>query len=246
MTVTLRSELIDALDDAPDQPALYRAMARACEAMGLPVFVYLGWTAPDVPLLIANYAPEWGARFIEARYDRVDPILARARVEKLPYHWKAADYAGSASPRQRQMFDEAAEFGLTLGVSVPIRNAQGPAYLTLVANEKATSFSHNVEENRHLIHLLALHFDANAVSKLQPDTGHPQARLTPREIECLRWAARGKSTFEIAMILSISRRTVVFHLENVKRKFDVATTRQAIVEGFRRDIIAGDFTQPQV
>lgn len=243
MTVTLRGELIDAIDDAPDQAALHRAMSRACEAMGLPVFVYLGWTAPDVPLLIANYAPEWGARFIEARYDRIDPILARAEVERLPYHWKAADYVGRASPKQRQMFDEAAEFGLTLGVSVPIRNAQGPAaYVTLVANENATSFARNAEENRHLIHLLALHFDAHAMSKLRPDSGRQEARLTPREMECLLWTARGKSTFEIATILSISRRTVVFHLENVKRKFGVATTRQAIVEGLRRDIIAG----PQV
>jgi DNA-binding CsgD family transcriptional regulator len=56
-------------------------------------------------------------------------------------------------------------------------------------------------------------------------------RLTQREIECLQWAARGKSTVETAMIFAISRRTVVFHLENAKRKLEVSTLRQAIVEG---------------
>lgn len=228
-------ELLDTLDDARDRSSLLHAMTRTAAAVGLPVFAYLGWTDPDTPLLIANYSPAWRARFLAARYDRIDPIGATAQVERLPFHWCAADYLGRSSQVQRQMFDEAAEFGLTQGITVPIRHNHGRVTtMTMVADRAATSFSHDVEKNRHLIHLAALHFDANITGKLGPDAGGVAPKLSPREIECLRWAARGKSTFETAAILAIARRTVVFHLENAKRKLGVATARQAIVEALRR------------
>jgi len=57
---------------------------------------------------------------------------------------------------------------------------------------------------------------------------------TTREIECLRCAARGNSTFETAAILAIMRRTFVLHLESANRKLGVTTTRQAIVEALRQ------------
>jgi DNA-binding CsgD family transcriptional regulator len=216
-------------------------MTRIAAAIDLPVFAYLGWTDPDTPLLIANYSPTWRARFVAARYDKVDPIGATARVERLPFHWRASDYDGRCSRVQRQMFDEAAEFGLTQGITVPIRHNHGRVTtMTMVTDGAATSFSHNVEQNRHLIHLVALHFDANITGRSGLGAGGVAPKLSPREIECLCWAARGKSTFETAAILVIARRTVVFHLENAKRKLGVATTRQAIVEALRQGALTGE------
>lgn len=42
--------------------------------------------------------------------------------------------------------------------------------------------------------------------------------LTPREYECLQWAARRKSAWDIACILGIKPRTAAFHLDNAKKK----------------------------
>ncbi|MDX8450958.1 helix-turn-helix transcriptional regulator [Mesorhizobium sp. VK3C] len=52
--------------------------------------------------------------------------------------------------------------------------------------------------------------------------------LTPREYECLQWAAQGKTDWEIGRILGITQRTVAFHLVNARGKLGVTTTRQAI------------------
>lgn len=113
------------------------------------------------------------------------------------------------------MFDEAAEFGLTQVFTIPIRHNRGRVTsMSMLADGATTSFSHNVEKNRHLIHLVALHSDANITGKLGLDAGGVASKLSSREIECLCWAARGKSTFETAANLAIMRRTVVFHLEN--------------------------------
>ena len=180
------SELLDALDDATDRASLLDAMKRVAAAVDLPTFSYLGWTDPDTPLLIANYSPAWRARFIEKRYDKIDPIRATAQAERLPFHWRAADYVGRASRVQLQMFDEAAELCLTQGITIPIRHDRGRVTtMTMVADGATKSFSHNVEKNRHLIHLVALHFDANITGKLLPHAGGVAPKLSTREIKCL-------------------------------------------------------------
>lgn len=46
----------------------------------------------------------------------------------------------------------------------------------------------------------------------------------------LTWAARGKSSTNIAVILRISDRTVNFHIDNAMRKLGVATRIQAAVK----------------
>jgi DNA-binding CsgD family transcriptional regulator len=52
--------------------------------------------------------------------------------------------------------------------------------------------------------------------------------LTPREADCIRWVLKGKSDTEIGLILEISRTTVKFHIERVKKKLDVKTRTQAV------------------
>jgi DNA-binding CsgD family transcriptional regulator len=46
----------------------------------------------------------------------------------------------------------------------------------------------------------------------------------------LTWAARGKSSREIAQIVGTSKRNVDFHIETACRKLDVVTRVQAAVK----------------
>jgi DNA-binding response OmpR family regulator len=64
-----------------------------------------------------------------------------------------------------------------------------------------------------------------------------QVQLREREVETLTWAARGKTFEEIGTILSLSRRTVEFHLENARRKLGVATRTQALVKAATERLI---------
>jgi DNA-binding response OmpR family regulator len=66
-----------------------------------------------------------------------------------------------------------------------------------------------------------------------------QVRLREREVETLTWAARGKTFEEIGTILSLSKRTVEFHLDNARRKLGVATRTQALIKA-----AAGRLIQP--
>ena len=62
--------------------------------------------------------------------------------------------------------------------------------------------------------------------------------LTPRERECLLWTAHGKTAWEIGQILGISDGTVVFHLKNATRKFNVFTKYHAVVKAIMLGLIS--------
>jgi NarL family two-component system response regulator LiaR len=72
-------------------------------------------------------------------------------------------------------------------------------------------------------------------SKLDPFT-----RLTPREIEVLKWIANGLSNKEIAEQLVISEHTVKGHVSNILSKLHLADRTQAAVYAWREGIVRQD------
>jgi len=65
---------------------------------------------------------------------------------------------------------------------------------------------------------------------------HPYS-LTSREIAVLEWVARGKSAWEIARILEITKRTVDAHVHSAVCKIGVANRTHAAVIAARVRII---------
>jgi DNA-binding response OmpR family regulator len=61
--------------------------------------------------------------------------------------------------------------------------------------------------------------------------------LAKREVETLTWAARGKTSAEIAQILGLSKRTVDFHIDNARSKLGVATRIQAVAKAATGQLI---------
>ena len=54
--------------------------------------------------------------------------------------------------------------------------------------------------------------------------------MTTREVEVLTWAARGKTSAEIAIIVGLSKRTIDFHLDNARVKLGAATRIEAAIK----------------
>ena len=66
-------------------------------------------------------------------------------------------------------------------------------------------------------------WEANAAKTLEV-----YRTLTRREVQCLRWAAAGKTDGEIGIILSLSVSTVRFHLRNAAAKLGATGRAQSI------------------
>ena len=54
--------------------------------------------------------------------------------------------------------------------------------------------------------------------------------LNEREIQTLTWAARGKTSAQIAQILGFTKRNVDFHIDNARHKLGAATRIQAVIK----------------
>ncbi|MBE0365398.1 LuxR family transcriptional regulator [Pseudoalteromonas ulvae UL12] len=57
-----------------------------------------------------------------------------------------------------------------------------------------------------------------------------EIKFTKREIECLKWATEGKTSWEISQILTITDRTVNYHIANCIRKTNSTNRQQAIAK----------------
>lgn len=64
--------------------------------------------------------------------------------------------------------------------------------------------------------------------RIKPPDHSVDARLSPREHECLSWVVRGKSSTDISSILNISPRTVDSYMEKVCAKLHVRTRIEAV------------------
>lgn len=64
------------------------------------------------------------------------------------------------------------------------------------------------------------------------------SKLSKREVECLRWAAIGKTDNEISMIMSRSRATIRFHMHNASLKLDAVNRSQTVFKATQLGYIA--------
>ena len=69
---------------------------------------------------------------------------------------------------------------------------------------------------------------------------NPPLPLSPRERECLLWAARGKTFAEIAAILGLAFGTVKAHLDVARYKLGSASLAQATAAAMARGIFTSD------
>lgn len=89
--------------------------------------------------------------------------------------------------------------------------------------------------------LEAIHIMASGdsyLSKQLVNSGDHFSELTSRELDCLKAAAKGKTSNMIATDFDISEPTVRFHLTNVCRKLGVQRRSQAVELAWERDIFS--------
>jgi DNA-binding CsgD family transcriptional regulator len=222
---------IDRLSASIDAAELRSILADAAAAFGLHAFAYLSLPrrSDEKPFLISTYPTKWTAHYLESRYEQLDPVILQIQRGTEPFEWGPGVSSAELSKRQRQLFDEAAQFDIRCGYTIPIHDGRGPvAAVTFAANERHPAFSRGIERHGEGLQWMAGLYHAHIRRTLSGDRVVTGVRLSPREFDCLRWAALGKSAWDTAQILGITRRTAAFHLENAKQKLGVRTIPQAV------------------
>ena len=234
-------QLYDSFSQAADVAAINDRLADALADMG---FARLAYRAVNLGGALgesyfnSNYPAAWLAQYEERRYITVDPIFIAGERSVLPFRWGIGQQVGARTKSQQNFFLEAQEFGIRNGVTVPVHGAGHEfATFTVASGVEANEFAKVCAERASALHLIA-HYYHNALrQRLHKSVPRERPHLTPRERECLLWTAQGKTAWEISRILGIADGTVVFHLKNATRKFDVFNKYHAVVKAIMQGVI---------
>lgn len=224
-------DFIESLSASVDETDLQRAMAKLLVAFEVSRFAYLSFI-PSIgarPRYISNYPTVWTSHYLQEHYQEVDPVILYAGRCDTPFSWGRSLGLGDRSEAKIRFFDEAAEFGICSGLTIPIQDRRGgKAALTFAADEDCPALMRLVDRYAHAFQLVATNYHIQVRRICSQENIIDGVILTRRELECLQWAARGKSAWETGEILGITRRTVAFHLDNTRAKLGVRTVAQAI------------------
>lgn len=193
----------------------------------------LGRFRPDMPreegVILVHYPEAWQRHYRARRYIEIDPTIDAIAHRHAPYVWEKLP---DLDARRRQLFDDARDLGVLGGMTVPIHVADGTTFLA--------SFGARAPDaaRRHgpLLSLVAAQFLERYAALSGPPA--PTVQLTSREKDCLTWTARGKSAWEIGVLLSISENTVNFHIKQACAKLDCHGRIQGVVRAIMLGLIS--------
>ena len=189
-------------------------------------------TKGDVVFLF-DFPDNWVELINKRSYFIDDPVHLACQKSGVPFTWADVPKLITLTDRQKEMMAASHRAGLGAGFTVPI-NIPGeyPGSCTF-----STKVGHELPQDvfpaAHYVGSFAFEAARRLVQRKQLERGkfpvaaHP--RLTRRQLDCVVLAGRGKSDRDVAQILGMSHHSVHQHMEDAKRKYDVATRMQLIV-----------------
>lgn len=176
-------------------------------------------------LVFPDGYPEY---YFANEWQKIDPILTCALRARRPFLWNDAIDQSALSKPQTSLLDECRDIGVHSGIAFPFH---GPGnQLDILSISRRTHDAADPDSLSLLTSISALTW--TRFLELTETDRFPRREniaLTERELEVLRWCKCGKSYSDIAEILSISKKTVEFHLRNAMNKLGANNKISAVV-----------------
>lgn len=223
---------IEAVQRASTKDELRSVLEDTLVKLGIRYFTLYEFTGSTEEGVLGNYPAEWGGRYAEKRYEYLDPVALKLFRERKGFRWddKLFQSEGMLKGGSGHVFHEGSDFGLKEGYAYLISDHCGHSALTSFCADR-------VERNPKMLpamHLISLYMHGKYKElDVRGEEPTDAPNLTPRERECLRWAALGKTSWEISKILNVKETTIQTHIENAKRKFNVPSKMQAVVRSLQ-------------
>ena len=171
----------------------------------------------------------WSENYHRRQYAGIDPALPYCKYHLSPYIWPQSMTGLSA--QQQAFYKDASLHGICSGVSFPYRGFAGQLGIFTVTSEEPYHRSGlaqpELQYEMHLLGARLMEAHRQAVG-MEPEAA--DQLLTGREKECVRWIADGKTAIEVGLILGISHRTAIFHLQNATTKMGTTSRTSAAVK----------------
>lgn len=162
------------------------------------------------------------------------PLTSACRVESEPF-WCNEQGIRTRSPNalldvlDLSNFRERALASAAIVVPIHLPFGQIAAASFLSPDPETDDFSVEFARYGETLAMYARTFVRGYVKATQVrHLGLAGVKLSKREVECLRWAAAGKTNDEIGMILGLQRTTVRFHIRAASQKLDAVNRDQTL------------------
>ncbi|MCM6994711.1 transcriptional regulator SdiA [Enterobacter roggenkampii] len=178
------------------------------------------FTRPKISLQ-TTYPKLWMAQYQSANYFAIDPVLKPENFIQGHLPWTDALFAEA-----QELWHSAQDHGLRSGITQCLmlpNHALGFLSVSRTRVQEGPLAHEEIELGLQMLVQMALtslmRFDDEMVMP-------PEMKFSKREREILKWTAEGKTSAEIAIILSISENTVNFHQKNMQKKFNAPNKTQ--------------------
>ncbi|MFT3719391.1 LuxR family transcriptional regulator [Pseudorhodoferax sp.] len=240
------------MDPAPEQAVPpgppNRAPGRATATLGAEVaalgfegfamVVWLPWPAHHPAVhVVSNFPEAWLRRYRVRGYAAIDPVLRWCRTSTAPRPWTEEWLTQQAPPA---LLQAAAAHGLRHGWSQAVHDGLGVRGMFSVARAAGPLDPPELVRKQPTLQLLAHRAHRLVLADLREHWARTATeRLTPREVEVLRWAADGKTAQDTAEILGLKLTTVRFHIDNAVRKLQAGNVTAAVFRALVLGVLHG-------
>ena len=230
-------QYLKVLDAAPSMDALRAKTIKVIADFGLHVAasgIIAGSKAATASRFhFAHWPPEFLARYVSEELQAVDPVPRWARGSGEPARYSHIIERMAPKDPGARVIHLAADFGITHGICVPMRAADGAIGLVALAGKRPEI---TAAEFRALTAIGAMVFRTAERIDHSDQRAQIAPILTSREIELLPFLVHGHGDREIAKLVAISEATVRFHLKNVRAKIGAVSrthlAAKAVALGF--------------
>ena len=234
-------EFIEKTNSAATIDEAFSSFGDVCAAYGFDRIVY-GRVAghPDEgtavpPNLVSNYPEDWMKYYFEHGFFDIDPVTHYAVVVGRPFSWHELCKTMRLTDVQEKCLYGGEEAGLLEGTGIPIYGPYGEVTVVGLASSAGGT---EARQGIGALSLLSHQFHTVCESLYNSDRVSPHdIRLTKREQEVLTWCAKGKSSWAIGEILSVSEHAVKFHMTNAMRKLNTSSRITAVLKAIRLRLI---------
>lgn len=176
-----------------------------------------------------NFSAQWMALYKKHEFIHIDPRLAHCENRFVPLLWEPAIFI---SEPQKEMYEEASAHGLCSGIALPLHTSRGKFGMLFFATQSQPSprVQSDILEALPALSMLRDFALESSMRFTNPPSQADAPAVTPRELECLKWCAAGKTTKQIAQLTGSTEATVKFHFDNLRRKFETRSRAHAVVK----------------
>lgn len=215
---------------AKSVPILFNTLSSIAKHLGFDYCAYdmcLPWpVAQPKIIMLNNYSSSWRQRYTQEGYVKVDPTVTHGKRSTLPLVWSDKNFTSS-----RSFWDDARSHGLYAGWAQSCHDAKGiRGLLNLSRSDDSVPYKELREISLKLSWLVDVTHEGLSRLLIEKYIPEAVAQLTAREIEVLRWTADGKTSGEVSKIMSISDRTVNFHIANTLKKLNATNKTAATIK----------------